>query len=116
MKINFKDRLLVGLDGTPLEIGSSACPMCGRAQERRPATLRAVCADALVAGYQNERDLSGEEQVKRYDIAVEITREDVVELSPEDLTLVRRLIAKMFNPLYTGQAWHMLDPKEEEGE
>lgn len=116
MKINF-DQCLQDLDGSPLEWITVACGVCGRARESRPATLRTLCADALVQGYRDARgqsiELSGEEHARRLDLALRIINADVLELSPEDTSLIRSLAAKRFTTLFAGQIWQMLDPKEE---
>ena len=115
MKIDFKQSL-TNLDGSPLEVTVSACPMCRRPRETKPATLQDLCSDALVQGYRDARgqpiELSGEESVRRYSLARKILNEGTVELSPEDLTLIRKLVAKRYTPLFSGQMWGMLDPKE----
>ena len=112
MKIDFKQSL-TNLDGSPLEVTVTACSMCRRPRETKPATLQDLCSDALVQGYRDARgqpiELSGEESVRRYDLARRIINEGTVEVTPEDLTLIRELVAKRYTPLYAGQAWTMLD-------
>ena len=118
MKINF-NRPLADLDGSPLDLTTMACQLCGRPKESRPATLRGVCADALVARYVDEqdsrsgRDLPGEEKMKRYALALKITAADEFDVTPEELALIRTLVAKMFGPRVMGPAWAMLDLREE---
>lgn len=119
MKIDFR-QALQNLDGTPLEITTAACPVCQRPRESRPATLRGLCSDALVQAYQDPRtgagiEVPGDEAAKRYALAVRIVNEDVLDLTPEELTLIRKLLPKRYAaPLFSAQARAMLDPKEEE--
>lgn len=114
MEINFS-QCLMDLDGSPLEWTTVACPVCGRERESKPATLRALCADALVQGYRDARgqpeQLSGEEHVRRFSLAMRIMNEDILDISLEDATLIRELVAKRFTSLFAGQVWVMIDPK-----
>lgn len=111
MKIYFTQNL-VQLDGSPLEFTTMACPACGRPRESRPATLRGACANALVAQFQDEQNLSGEEKVKRYQLAMKIINEDAVDLPAADVALIQKLVAKVYGPLIVGQVWEMLEPKD----
>lgn len=117
MKINFS-QCLQDLDGSALDWITMACGICGRARESKPATLRTLCADALVQGYTDERGqpirLSGEEHARRLNLALKIMNTDVFDLSPEDASLIRDLASRRFTPLFAGQIWQMLDPREEE--
>lgn len=115
MKVNFS-QCLADLDGSPLDLTSEACQFCGRARESRPATLRGVCTDALVARYRDEeagKPLSGEEKMKRYSLALKITAADEFDATLEELALIRKLVAKMFGPRVLGPAWTLLEPRQE---
>lgn len=112
MKINF-DQPLADLDRKQLDLTTAACRVCGRLAESRAATLRGVCTDALVAQYQDEQNLSGEEKMKRYTLALKITATDEFDVTPEELALIRTLVAKMFGPRVMGPAWTLLDFKED---
>lgn len=118
MKIDF-GQALIDLDGTPLESVIAGCPVCGRATETSPATLQVLCSDALVQGYRDARgqpiELSGEESVRRQALARKIVNEVQVDVSIEDLALIRTLVAKRYIPLFVGQIWPMLDPGKKEG-
>lgn len=113
MKINF-NQPLADLDRSPLNLTTMACQLCGRPTESRPATLRGVCTDALVAQYQDEQNLPGEGKMKRYSLALKITATDEFDVTPEELALIRTLVAKMFGPRVMGPAWTLLDSREEE--
>lgn len=115
MKVNFNQALL-DLDGSTLDLTTEACQFCGRSRESRPATLRGVCTDALVARYRDEQEpkaLPGEAKMKRYGLALKITAEDELDVTPEELALIRMLVAKMFGPRVMGPAWLALDSKED---
>ena len=75
-------------------------------------TLEAVAENALLGTYNDEQNLSGEEKLKRYHLAMKIyDHKSDAELSAEELALVKRLIAKSYNTLVMGRAWELLDGK-----
>lgn len=112
MEIDFTQQLIRLDNGEPLDIAIAACPMCRREVESKPATLRAICVDALLNQYEAERNLSGEEKMTRFNLAVRITNEDEPELRSEEVTLIKKVVAMMYGPLVMGQTWNMLDPQE----
>lgn len=113
MKINF-DQCLIDLDGAPLNWETNTCPACGRGREARPATLRILCADALVQAYRDGRgqmeQIAGADHARRLNLAMKIMAGGVIEITPEDAALIRNLTSKRFTPLFAGQIWQLLDP------
>lgn len=99
------NRPITQLDGRPFTDGES-----------KPVkmTLGIAAETALLATYPDEQNLDGAEKFKRFLLAKRIG--DAVAagvdltLSAEDTALLKKLIAKAYNPLITGQAWLMLDP------
>ncbi|MFZ1006852.1 MAG: hypothetical protein WAN65_08455 [Candidatus Sulfotelmatobacter sp.] len=91
------------LDGTPLhKSGGNDGPIL---------TLGDVAETALVSDYRDEPNLDGAEKVKRFSIAKRIEdKRDNPTISVEDIALIKKLIAKAYNPLVTGQSWSLLDP------
>lgn len=100
MKLDFS-QILRDLDGKELV----------EKPESRPIILRVLAVNALMATFEDERNLSGEEKVKRYDIAflVHNSKDEPVEMSIEDVALIKRLIGRSYGPLLVGQAWKMLE-------
>ena len=88
------------LDGTPM-----------RKDDKTVLTLDEVASTALLSSYQDESNLDGVEKNKRFWLAKKIhdQRKDPV-LTADEITLIKRLIAKAYNPLVVGQAWTILDP------
>ena len=88
---------MVGPDGKPVEL-----------------TLATVAENVLTSSFQDEPNLKGDEKVKRFVLATKIyddaTAKKNTDISADDITLLKTLIAKAYNPLVTGQAWKMLDP------
>ena len=87
--------------------------------EPEPSTLGLVAKNAVLATYQDEPTLSGDEKAKRYALALKI--QDAVgdkagmfhgqlDLKAGEIELLKKLIAKSYNPLVVGQTWKILDP------
>lgn len=78
-----------------------------------PAVLRGVCIEALMAQFEDERNLSGEEKLKRFELALKIKQAvDPAEFTAEEIALMKKLIGKGYGPLIVGQTWKMLEGKE----
>lgn len=72
-------------------------------------TLKSIAIGALMASYQDEQNLSGEEKFKRYNLALKINAGGPVEISAEDLSDLKKLIGKGFSVLAVGQAYGLLE-------
>lgn len=75
----------------------------------KEATLKDVTIEALMGLLEEEKGISGEEKFKRYELAMKIKGGGIVDISVDDVSLIKRLIGKMFTPLVVGQAWEMLE-------
>lgn len=98
MLVNF-DKELVDFEGKMIPNTSG-----------QPATLRGIAVDALVATYQGEDKLSGEEKVKRFILAEKLYKGEN-EVSVEEIALLKNLIGKAFATIVVGQAWQILEGK-----
>ena len=75
-------------------------------------TLMDISLDALLASLPDEQNLSGEEKAKRYVLATRIyTNPTSVDLKAEEITLIKKLVGRVFGPLVVGQAFEMLENK-----
>jgi len=75
-------------------------------------TLKSICINSLMANYQDEKNLSGEEKFKRYELAMKISENGKdVDLKAEDISLIKQLVGKAFTPLVVGQTYKMLEDK-----
>ena len=81
----------------------------------KTATLGSICETALTSSYRDEVDaqtgketITGEEKYRRWKLASRLHGN--VNLSPEDLALVKKFVGKAFTPQIVGPAWDMLDP------
>jgi hypothetical protein len=75
-----------------------------------PLTLGEAVATALLANYADEQNLSGEEKVKRFLLAVKVHNATELGLTSDEITLIKKLVAKAFAPLVVGRIWAILDP------
>jgi hypothetical protein len=90
------------LDGSPFTDGAGK-PIV--------TTLETAAETALLANHQDEQNLSGDEKIKRYALALKIfNNKKDVNLTADEIALVKKLIAKVYSPLVVGEAWRMLDP------
>jgi len=79
-------------------------------QKSEPATVRGVAIEALFATFKDEENLSGEEKLKRWELASKIKASpDPVELAVEEVALLKKLIGKAYGALIVGQAWKVLE-------
>jgi len=66
--------------------------------------------EALLASYEDEKSLSGEEKASRYTLALAIHASvEPLDLKAEDVVLIKKLVAKGYGPLIVGQAWMLLE-------
>jgi len=74
-------------------------------------TLSRVCVNALLSRFSDEQGITGEEMVDRFNLALRIKDQPdgSVEINPEELVLIRKLIAKGNGPLICGRAWKLLE-------
>jgi hypothetical protein len=77
-------------------------------QSEKPLTLGIACATALGNALQGD-DLKPEETVARWHLSVRLYGGGDQEMSPEQLTMVRARLAKVYPILIAGQAIEMLE-------
>ena len=92
-------KVLMDLDGAEL-LG----------EDKQPFTLRSACVAALLAQFEDEKNLSGEEKLKRWELAVTIKNSsDPAELKAEEIALIKKLIGKAYAAIIVGQTWKFLE-------
>ena len=101
MKIDFSARI-VNLDGEPVEENGVVL------------TLGSLSINALLATLADLRgqteQLPGTEKVRQATLAQKIHTEGSVDLSAEDITMLKDRIGRAYSPLAVMQAWQLLDP------
>ena len=101
MKIDFGQELRT-INGDPVPEGDA---------NSKPATLRFVSVNALLNPASEQ--IAGEEKVKRFDLAMQIHKSNgSIELTVENVSLVKKLVGEQYTPLIVGQAWRMLEGME----
>lgn len=102
MKVNFSLPIL-DLNGAPIKEGGS--------DANADMTLASISCNALLAPYQDENNLDGAEKTKRFKLALKVNDGGIIDLAVEDVSLLKRLIAKGYAPLVVGRAYELLDPE-----
>lgn len=103
MKINFKQPV-VSIEGEALKNGET------------PIDLGWCSVQALMALYNDERELQGEEKLKRYQLASKIQKSketDGADLTVEEVAKLKTLIGKHFSASVVGPCWEMLEKPTE---
>ena len=78
-------------------------------------TLKTVSVESLLATFDDERSLLGEEKAKRYLLATRIyANPEDIDLTVEEISKIKQLIGKGYGPLVVGQAWEILEGREKE--
>jgi len=95
------------LDGMPLK------------NQGKDFTFKAACENALLIEQadprtgQPKKSIDGTEKMRRYSLALQIhNAKSEVDISIEDVKLLKDLIAEIGSPLIVGQAWNILDPRD----
>jgi hypothetical protein len=73
----------------------------------RPATIKHFVVNALAL--VNGEQVSGEEKMKRYKLAMRLNEGGKQEFTPEELALIKSVIGVMYSPLIVGQVYEWAD-------
>ena len=76
---------------------------------RPQITLKRVAVNALQAIFEDERNLDGSEKLKRWQLAMKIHLGGDVDLTTEEIALVKKLIGKLYGASVVGPAWTALE-------
>lgn len=74
-----------------------------------PLTLKRASIDALMMPFEDEKNMSGEEKLLRYQLAVRINAGGNVDLKAEEVSLLKRVIGKAYTPIVVGPAYLELE-------
>ena len=97
MKINFFQDL-IGYDEEPLKEGDKVI------------TLAMICCNALMSQTEEDAKLSGEDKLKRFDLATFIyASKGFCEMKVEDVALIKTLVGKFYGPMVVGPVWKLLE-------
>lgn len=79
--------------------------------DKSTLTLEEVVTTALLSSYQDEGNLDGAQKSQRFWLAMKIHDKPVDPvLTSDEIALIKKLVAKAYNPLVVGRAWTILDP------
>jgi hypothetical protein len=95
VKVNFS-QVLIDLEGSPI------------VDNGKPVTLGAITAQALLAADPNTPE-SGDDKARAYDIATRVYRAGEVEVSVEDVALMKKKIGQFMTAIVVGQTFRMLE-------
>jgi hypothetical protein len=99
MKVDFGKKLIT-LDGSIVRKSPNSDD---------PATLREISIESLMTMADDEKNLSGDDKVKRYYLALKIKDAQEIDITVEEAALLKKLIGRAYGPLIVGQAWEMLE-------
>lgn len=75
-----------------------------------PMTAKRVACDALLMQHQDEQNMAGTEKVRRFKLAQKIFEADGdIDITSEDVTLIKNAVTKSFTPLVVGQLYALLE-------
>lgn len=97
MPIKNFDADLKMIDGTPVKEGEVALKM------------KTSVVNSLLGFFPDEQNLTGEEKVKRYELASKIYAGGDIDLKPEEIVLIKKLVGKGAPTLVVGQVYKLLD-------
>ena len=95
---------LNGLDGKPISLMA----------DKTPFTLGDAAVAALEDMTDSDKNASGLEKFKLDELARKIYGKKHVVLHPEEITLIKERIGKIYGPVIVGAAWRLLDPAMDE--
>jgi len=73
------------------------------------ATLKMAIVNAVLAPVQNEK---GTDKIKKYELAMKVHKNKEVDLTAEDISLIKERVGELFPPLIVGQVYNLLEGKE----
>ena len=93
---------LTGLDGEKIALKAQGI------SEEGWLTIAKLIVQALLAIFEH-KPMSGEEKFKRYTLANKIYGKEVVDLSLEELNLIKTAAGDVLNPYQAGKVWEFLE-------
>lgn len=87
--------------------GSELIDAMVRGDEVKPVTLRDACKVALVSVVQGD---TPEQKFENYRLALRIENNDELDLTAEEITMLKKRVGIVLPPLHVGNVWMILDP------
>ena len=76
------------------------------------ATLKNAIVNALLAPLQQGKIETGVDKVKKYELSCRIYESDEIELTPEEVVLIKERVGEAFGAIVVGQVFNLLEGKE----
>lgn len=78
-----------------------------------PMSLSTVCVNALL-GFDPQEDarLEGTEKLRRFNLAQKLYNGGWVEVTAEEVALLKTLVNRMYAPLIVGRVWQVLESND----
>jgi hypothetical protein len=73
------------------------------------ATLKSVVFGAIQAQLMGDEQMSTDVKLRLYTVASKIAKGGVVEVSVEDLALIKDRVGRAYSPLVVGEAFRLLE-------
>lgn len=96
MKIN-TEHMINGLDGKPIS------------HKEKSLDLKTVCIEALMCLAASDERASGEEKFHRYQIAQKINKGGEVELTPEEVVIIKKRVGEVYGAVVLGPVYELLN-------
>ena len=100
MKIDV-EQVLTTISGEVLEIA-----------EDTPITVKKTCVDVLLAITEADKGSNGEQKLRYYNLANKIQSGGEVDLTAEEVVLLKERIGTICPTLIVGKMFEILDPRE----
>jgi len=120
MIIKDLDKVFKFLDGRNMTVNimeDEKGSIGGQKVTKKDLTLREVITNSILAPPDRSRQqhppdpMDGNEKARRYFLAIEIHKtKNQIELSVDDVKLIKDEIGRVYPPLIVGQAYEILDP------
>jgi len=104
VKVNV-DLQLIDLDDELIEV-----PTGKEDPKTEPLLLKNILINALITEQPNS-GIAGNEKFERYNLARTIKQGHDIELTAENIALLKDLVAKNYTPLVVGDVWNILEGK-----
>lgn len=98
----------VNVDTEILDMFGNSIPMSDK-EDAPKLQVKHAFINSLMGNYEDERQLSGEDKVKRFKIAEKVAAGGDVKLIAEEAAELKKVLPKMFNPLVVGRCYALLD-------
>ncbi len=93
--------MLVDLENAAIEI-----------EPGKPMSVRTALTRALLSAPPNGRQLTGDVQIKRFDLAQRIHKNDKLDITVEEAVMAKECVAENWAPIITGQIFAVLEGGE----